>query len=276
MRTPNGRSGRQRKSKARFNWDVVCSFLGLLLARFFRCHLCAVRNPFNGCGLDLLRRGHRARLHRLNLGVALAGHGVESVGGLHAAVRLVVQALLHARQRVEEHVALVAPHAHRARRGLGELRNGQHGRARGGVEPAAVVDLVRHCRAAGLKQRGGAAVEHGMVQVPQSATQQLHAGGLVHATGLGADDAVLERVRQPEPVPPPNGVGLPDHLLRGQARFAVHPHAPPLLEHQHHVFNGVGGGLRPHAHLGFDDEHARLEGLQVLGFVAQAREVRVR
>ena len=224
---------------------------------------------------DLGRRRERARLNRLDLRVALRADRVEAVARLHARVGLVVEGGLDADELEEEEVALVRADGDGARRGLRHLLDREHRRARRRVEEAAIVDLVGDDAREVLEELRRAAVEHGVVDVGEARAEDLHAGRLVHAAALGADDPVLERVLDADAVAAADGVRLADDLLRRHL-LAVDRDAAAALEREADLLHLVGRVGRPAAHLGVDDGHRRLDALEILRLVRQAREVRVR
>mmetsp|Transcript_23090 Transcript_23090/g.58879 ORF Transcript_23090/g.58879 Transcript_23090/m.58879 type:complete len:391 (-) Transcript_23090:3-1175(-) len=172
-------------------------------------------------------------------------------------------------------MALVRADGDGPRRMLRELLDSDERGGGGGVEEAAVVDLVRDEAGQVLEQLGCAPVEHSLIEVLESRAKKLHAGRLIHAARLGADDSVLKSVRDADAVAAADGVCLADRLLCRHL-LAVDRHAPPGLELQRDILDLVRRLGRPHAHLGVDDEHGGLDGLEVLGFMGKACQIGIR
>ena len=94
-------------------------------------------------------------------------------------------------------------------------------------------------------------------------------------SALRADDAVLQGVRNAEAVAAADRVGLRDHLERRHA-LAVHSDAAAGLELKLDLLDRVRRLGRPLAHLGLDDEHRRLDALEVLRLMREPREICIR
>ena len=199
---------------------------------------------------------------------------VEAVRRLHRGVGLVVDRRLQPLEALEEDVALVKPQRDLGRRLVRPHLDGRARRLRGGVEPAAVVDLVGDELRERTEEQRRAAIHHALVDELQAPREDFHAGSLVDAAALRADDAVLKRVLHAHAVAAADLVEEDHHVVRREF-LAVDGDTPPLRERERHLLDLVGRVLRPHAHGGLDDAHRRLHRLQVLRLVREAREVRV-
>mmetsp|Transcript_86958 Transcript_86958/g.251166 ORF Transcript_86958/g.251166 Transcript_86958/m.251166 type:complete len:244 (+) Transcript_86958:79-810(+) len=206
---------------------------------------------------DEPRLGHGFRLHGGNLEVALGAHRVQTGRGLHGRVLLEVDAVRALGQRQEVRVALVQAELHGAVRRGGQLPDGVDGGARGGVEVAAVIDLVSDMPREALEERGAPPVEHRLVHASEATRQQFHARSLVDAAGLRAENAVLQRLGDAEAVAAGDRVrGLQD--VDGLHLLAVDGHATAALEPERDRLLLVRRVLRPDAHDGVHDGHRRL------------------
>mmetsp|Transcript_39771 Transcript_39771/g.93697 ORF Transcript_39771/g.93697 Transcript_39771/m.93697 type:complete len:491 (+) Transcript_39771:77-1549(+) len=240
------------------------------ITKLLSCHLAALGPHAASVNQPCL--GHALGLHGGDLQEALGTHRIEAIGGLHGSIFFEVDGVRAVLEREEVHVALVHAHLHLAGGRLRQLPDGVDGHSRGGVEVAAVVDLVRDVLGHVFEERGGSSVQDRLVDVSQRCAQQAHAGSLVDASRLGAEDAVLERVRDADAVASGDFVRLLQHLERAHLG-AVQSHTSATLEGQLELLHLVWGILGPYAHHWIHDGHWGFHGFQVLSLIAQATDV---
>ncbi len=144
------------------------------------------------------------------------------------------------------------------------------------IEPAPLVE-----ESAELAAHGEVVVESVLVvDARQEAfvgdVQEGHPRRLVDAPALGLDDAVFDLIGHPQPVAPPNTVGL-EHQLDGFELLAVDGDREALGEGNRHLFRLYRDGLVPEldAHNRRDDVRAGVQKLQVLRLVGRPPDIGV-
>mmetsp|Transcript_1836 Transcript_1836/g.2443 ORF Transcript_1836/g.2443 Transcript_1836/m.2443 type:complete len:222 (-) Transcript_1836:446-1111(-) len=164
-----------------------------------------------------------------DLEVALGADRVQSLRRFHGRVSLEVNAVRHVDQREEERMALEEAQLHCSVAGFGHLPDGRDGRPRGGVEVSAIVDLVRDVLGQGLEETGGPSVQHSLVDVGHGLSEQFHARRLIHTSGLGSQDSVLQSLREANSISSGDLVASLQHLERCHL-LAVELHTTTALE----------------------------------------------
>mmetsp|Transcript_42067 Transcript_42067/g.58530 ORF Transcript_42067/g.58530 Transcript_42067/m.58530 type:complete len:293 (+) Transcript_42067:197-1075(+) len=224
--------------------------------------------------VDETRLSHGLSLHGGDFEVALGAGRVQACRSLHGGVLLEVDALRAVRQGQEVHVALVQPELDCSRGRLCQLPHCVDGSACGGIEVAAVVDLIGDVRAKLPEEKSRPPVQHCHVHAGHCMAEQRHARSFVHTSGLGAQNSVLKGLAQANAVTTGDGVRLLDSLQWGDS-FSVDLGAPSLLKLQGDLLLLVWSILGPDAHDRVHDGDGSLHGLQVLCLVAQSADIRI-
>mmetsp|Transcript_58274 Transcript_58274/g.71250 ORF Transcript_58274/g.71250 Transcript_58274/m.71250 type:complete len:358 (-) Transcript_58274:47-1120(-) len=164
---------------------------------------------------------------------------------------------------------------HGARGRLGQLPHGVDGRARGGIEVAAVVDLIRDVGTELSEEGCRPPVQHRHVDTIQGMAQQGHAGRLINSSGLGPQDPILQGLAEANAIATRDLVGQL-YGFQGAHRLAVDGSTSALHELHGDLLLLVGRILGPYAHHWIHNGDRGLHRLEVLCLVAQTANVGIR